>query len=95
MDFIKRLHEQLNDGQGTQPWPFGFNPGTDSPADLAVRSLFKPEELLAISKHNPFLKERNKEIRRLPALGLTFPQIARLTGLSVSQLKRVTSNRNQ
>ena len=91
MDFIVRLREQLKDGKGTQPWAFGFNPEKDSSADLAIRSLFKPEELLAISKHNPFIKERNKEIRTLPPLGLTFPQIVRLTGLSMSHLKRITS----
>ena len=93
MDFIKRLQEQLKGGQGTQPWPFGFNPEKDSPDDLGVRSLFKPEELLAISKHNPFLKERNKEIRRLQALGLTLPQFVRLTGLSRSHLCRIISKK--
>jgi len=89
VDFVTRLREQFIDVEGELPWAFGFDPQGGSRAELSIRRTFKPEELLAISKHNPFIKERNKVIAALPALGLTTAQLVKLTGLSRSTIFRI------
>ena len=90
IDIIKRLRQQLKEGQGALPWPFGFDTEKDSSADPAIRRLFKPEELLAISKHNPFLNCRDNEIRKLKNIGMLVGAMSALSGLSISQIKRIT-----
>ena len=95
IDIIKRLRQQLKEGQGAIPWPFGFDTEKDSSADSAIRRLFKPEELLVISKHNPFLKDRNREIRRIAATGLPYLAITRLSGLSRSTVIRIIQGKKR
>lgn len=89
MDFVKRLREQFVDVEGELPWAFGFDPQGGSGAELSIRRTFKPEELLAVSKHNPFIKERNKVIAALRDLGLTTSQLVKLTGLSRCSIFRI------
>jgi hypothetical protein len=89
MDLMERLRLLLDKDEGKSPWPYGFDLSEDSDALPAFLQVFGREELLAISKHNSFIKERNLQIQRLKSLGLSFPMLVDLTGISMSHLNRI------
>ncbi len=72
------------------PWPFGYNAvGSASNAPLAWAVLTLKEKL-AISRFNPFKRERNEAIIALYKRGLTQKILRDLSGLHLHTIEKIT-----
>jgi hypothetical protein len=64
-----QLEDRLTEFWGSEdqplPWPVGLDEGKASQRALAAAKILGREELLAVSKFNPFREDRDKAIRKL------------------------------
>ncbi len=88
-----QLEERLTEFWGSEdrplPWPIGLNEGKASPRALAAAKILGREELLAISKFNPFRGERDRAIRKLRQRRLPIWLVAELSGYCRGTIGRI------
>lgn len=88
MNIFKRIRKYL-DEVGEHPWAVGFKANGASKEALIAWRMLTIEERLAISKNNLFIAERNECLKILMLQGLSRLRLAELSGLSLTQIKRV------
>ncbi len=91
LESLRRYTHLRKDGK--LPWPFGYNAvGSASNAPLAW-AVLTLEEKLAISRHNPFKRERNEALIGLHERGLTQEILRDLSGLHLHTIERITKKK--
>jgi len=94
MEILKRLRRVLREKKKS-PWRLDIDPEKLSEKALHAWNALSEEERLAISKSNPFRKERNRAICNLYEQGLPSMVFYELTGMSKATIDNLIAKHNR
>ena len=93
MDALQRIEKALEESGGELLWDYGFNPEQGCKASLGAWRLLTEAERLGISRFNPSKVFRNEVINVLHKKRFNQYILHQLSGLSFSQIKRITAKK--
>lgn len=94
MDLKERIVKHLNKN-GVLPWALGCDPEKLSEGAKRAWDTLTVSERAIISKHNPFLADRNAKIRILADKGVAHKIISELTGLSTTRIDGIAAEQKK
>jgi len=90
---LKRIRSCLENIEGREPWPYGFDGEKASPKAKSAWAALSIEERLAISRYNPYRHERNAMLLELSRRGLTQSIISEISGVPIRTVEKIMSEK--
>lgn len=91
-DILDRIRKMLAETTPF-PWGYGCDPGSLSERAERAWKLLTEEERLAISRKNPFRRNRDEVLRGLHQSGLIYRILSELSGLTSRTVERKCSGK--
>ena len=88
----ERLEKHLSKKGNSRPWAYGMK-GELSKEARGVWELLSEKEKLLVSRHCPSKNERNRQISTLRDLGVTYPVLSEISGLSIRTISYIVGSK--